>query len=119
MDEAGAVLYNKYRLEEKTGGIAKLMLDLIKGCRFDGWDEFFRYDTWMQAFADCGIRVEDVANRARSVDDALPWDHIDCGVTKQYLLREWEKAQVEKTTRDCRQGCNGCGADCFNAGWCV
>ena len=91
----------------------------LRGCRFDGWDEFFRYDTWMQAFADCGLRVEDVANRARSVDDALPWDHIDCGVTKQYLLREWEKAQAGKTTRDCRQGCNGCGADCFNAGWCV
>ncbi len=91
----------------------------LRGCRFDGWDEFFRYDTWMQAFADCGIRVEDVANRARPVDDALPWDHIDCGVTKQYLLREWEKAQAEKTTRDCRQGCNGCGADCFKAGWCV
>ena len=91
----------------------------MRGCRFDGWDEHFKYDTWMQAFDDCGLRVEDIANRAKDEDAPLCWDHIDCGVTREYMRREWEKAKEGKTTRDCRKGCNACGADCFKAGGCV
>jgi len=91
----------------------------LRGCRFDGWDDHFKYDSWMQAFDDCGVNVTDVANKPRALDAPLPWDHIDCGVTKEFMLREWNKAQAEQTTRDCRQGCNACGADCFKAGWCV
>ena len=91
----------------------------LRGCRFDGWDEFFKYDTWMQAFADCGLTVEQIANTPRQLDAPLAWDHIDCGVTRAYLRREWERACEAQTTRDCRLGCNACGADCFGAGGCL
>ena len=79
------------------------------GCRFDGWNEHFRYDLWMKAFADCGLDGDFYALRERPLDETLPWDHIDAGVTKEYLKREWEKAVGGKTTRDCRKGCNACG----------
>ena len=79
------------------------------GCRFDGWNEHFRYDLWMRAFEDCGLDGDFYALRERPLDETLPWDHIDAGVTKEYLKREWEKAVGGKTTRDCRKGCNACG----------
>ncbi len=79
------------------------------GCRFDGWSDQFRYDTWLEAFRACGIDPDFYATRARSEDEVFPWDHLDCGVTKQYLLSEWHKAQRAECTRDCRKGCTGCG----------
>ena len=79
------------------------------GCRFDGWNEHFRYDLWMKAFEECGIDGDFYALRERPLDETLPWDHIDAGVTKEYLKREWEKAVRGDTTRDCRKGCNACG----------
>jgi radical SAM family uncharacterized protein len=79
------------------------------GCRFDSWQEHFRYDLWMQAFADAGLSA--VAS-AFAADDPLPWDHINCGVHRAYLLSEWERARCEYVTRDCREGCTGCGLDC-------
>ena len=79
------------------------------GCKLDGWSELFRYDLWMQAFADCGLEPGFYANRPRGMDELLPWDFIDCGVTKRYLQREYERALRAETTRDCREGCNGCG----------
>jgi radical SAM family uncharacterized protein len=79
------------------------------GCRFDSWQEHFRYDLWMQALAEEGIPA--VAS-AFSVDDPLPWDHISCGVHRAYLLSEWERARCEYITRDCREGCTGCGLNC-------
>ena len=79
------------------------------GCRLDGWSEHFHYDLWMQAFADTGIDPAFYANRARSTDEILPWDFIDIGIDKAFLLREWERAQRAETTPDCREQCNGCG----------
>ena len=78
------------------------------GARFDGWSDQFKYDTWMQAFADAGLDLNDYT-RAREKDEPLPWDHIDVGVTRSFLWREYEKALKAEVTPDCRQGCQGCG----------
>ncbi len=79
------------------------------GCRLDGWSDQFRYDLWRQAFDDCGLSVDFYAHRQRALDEVLPWDHIDSGISKAFLRREYEKALRAQTTRDCREGCNGCG----------
>ena len=79
------------------------------GCILDGWDECFLYDNWLQAFVDCGLDLDFYAHRQRSLDETLPWDHIDAYISKSFLKREYEKALRAETTRDCRQGCNGCG----------
>lgn len=80
-----------------------------KGCRFDGWQEHFHYDKWMDAFSECGVDPDFYANRVRDYKEILPWDHIDVGVTKQYLMNENEKAREGKLTKDCRLSCTGCG----------
>ena len=79
------------------------------GCRLDGWTEQFRYDLWRQAFEDCGLDIDFYAHRRRALDELLPWDHIDAGIDKAFLRREYERAMGAQTTRDCREGCNGCG----------
>ena len=79
------------------------------GCRFDGWQEHFLYDKWMEAFKECGIDPAFYANRRRDYDEVLPWDHIDVGVSKKFLINENEKSKQEKLTQDCREGCTGCG----------
>jgi radical SAM family uncharacterized protein len=81
------------------------------GCKLDGWNDQFRYDLWMQAFRDCGIDPAFYANRPRGLEELLPWDFIDIGVTKRYLRLEYERALKAQTTKDCRQGCNGCGIE--------
>jgi radical SAM family uncharacterized protein len=80
-----------------------------RGERFDGWSEFFNFERWMQVFDDLGIDPDSYACRERSLDEILPWDHIDSGVSKQFLLRERERALSGDVTRDCREGCNACG----------
>jgi len=81
------------------------------GCKFDAWREQFDFEAWQQAFNDCGLNMEFYANRAREEDEILPWDHISCGVKKEYLLKEKEKALRGETTPDCRFGnCTECGA---------
>ena len=85
------------------------------GCRFDGWSDQFRYDLWLKAFEAEGINPDFYALRPRPTDEVLPWDHLDCGVTKAYLLREWEKAQRAECTMDCRKGCTGCGMKRYGA----
>ena len=84
-----------------------------KGCMLDGWSEQFRYDTWMEAFKECGVDPAFYAYRRREKDEILPWDFIDSGVTKEYLWREKQKADRAETTKDCRKGCNGCGLQRF------
>ena len=79
------------------------------GCRMDGWSDQFRYDLWLQAIRECGLDPDFYACRERALDEVLPWDHLDAGVTKSFLKREWEKAQRGETTHDCRKGCVGCG----------
>ena len=81
------------------------------GCRFDGWSDQFRYDLWLKAFEETGVNPDFYACRERPADELLPWDHLDCGVTKAFLRREWEKAQREECTHDCRKGCVGCGVN--------
>lgn len=89
-----------------------------KGCRFDGWDEHFDYEKWMEAFRDCGIDPEFYAYRRIDHSEVLPWDHIDVGVTKAFLMKEHDKAYEEKTTPSCREKCAGCGAAGFGGGVC-
>lgn len=79
-----------------------------KGCKFDGWDEFFSYNKWTEAFDECNIDMNFYSTRKREYDEILPWDHIDCGVSKQFLIRENEKALKAETSHDCRNGCLAC-----------
>ncbi len=81
------------------------------GARRDGWDEFFRYDLWLDAFRACGIDPEFYTTRGYGEDEILPWDTIDVGVRKRFLLQERHKAYAGQVTPDCRQGCAGCGAN--------
>jgi len=81
-----------------------------KGCRFDAWHEHFNFDAWLAAFEESGVDPAFYAHRARSIDEVLPWDHIDCGVTKRFLMAENERAQRGEVTQDCRlDRCSGCG----------
>ena len=90
---------------------AALELACREGFRFDAWDEFFSYDRWMDVFARAGIEPSFYANRRRQTSEVLPWDVIDCGVTKEFLIREYEKAHAGVTTPNCREHCSGCGAN--------
>lgn len=87
------------------------------GCKFDGWTEHYNDELWKQAFADTGIDIAFYNYRERSYDEILPWDIIDPLVTREFLMRENEKAKAAQTTADCRQGCAGCGinkhTECF------
>lgn len=80
-----------------------------KGCKYDSWTEFFDFDRWMSCFEECGIDPDLYAARKRDEYEAEPWDHIDCGVSKDYLRKEWRLAQRGVLTGDCRHlPCNGC-----------
>ena len=89
-----------------------------KGCLFDSWGEYFHNDLWMEAFAQTGVDPDFYTVRERSEEEVFPWDFIDIGVTKKFLLREWKKAHEEKITTNCRQGCSRCGAATFGGGVC-
>ena len=82
-----------------------------RGFKFDAWSEFFDYEAWMSVFRDTGVDPAFYANRAYGLDEVLPWDIIDCGVTKAFLLRERERAYEAATTPNCREKCSGCGAN--------
>ena len=83
------------------------------GARLDGWDEYFNYSKWFDAFRNCGVDTDFYTVRGYGEDEILPWDTIDVGVTKKFLLRERKQAYAEKVTPDCREGCAGCGANCL------
>lgn len=85
---------------------------------FDAWSEFFDYSKWIEAFEVCGIDTDFYTMRNRPDDEIFPWDFIDAGVTKEFMLREWHNAQNEKVTPNCRMRCSGCGAKQFNGGVC-
>ena len=78
------------------------------GCRFDSWAEHFRPDAWTQAFSANGLTMDEYAHRERDMEEPLPWETVDALVTVSYLRREWTRAKEARTTKDCRQGCNGC-----------
>lgn len=88
------------------------------GAKFDGWNDLFKYDVWMQAFEDTGLSKEFYANRERSYDEVLPWDHISIGVSKKFFINEAERAKQGIVTPNCRQKCAGCGAAKFGGGVC-
>ncbi|MFC2033641.1 TIGR03960 family B12-binding radical SAM protein, partial [Chloroflexota bacterium] len=90
----GKVIYNAWKL----------------GCKFDAWSEHFNYENWRQAFTEAGLEPEFYAHRERSLDELLPWSHIDIGVTDSFLKREYQRALEGRTTEDCRyQDCSACG----------
>ena len=89
-----------------------------RGCVFDGWEECFRYDVWMQTFADLGIDPHFYCNRAIGLDEVTPWAHMDYGITHEYLVREYKKALAAQTTPPCNRACSGCGANRLLGGPC-
>lgn len=102
--------------------LSKVLVQAWKnGCRFDGWADQFNWDGWVKAFEECGVDPEFYAYRQRELDENLPWDFVDVGVSKEYLISEYKKAGQAALTHDCRLGCTGCGikkflkgGECFN-----
>lgn len=84
---------------------------LRRGARLDGWDEHFNNRAWLDAFCHCGVDMDFYTTRGYGEEELLPWDHIDVGVSKKFLLSERHKAMEGVVTPDCRQGCAGCGAN--------
>lgn len=89
-----------------------------KGALYDAWSENFHYEIWKEAFAETGADMEFYTLRQRETDEILPWDFIDAGVSKEFLIREWKQAQAETVTPNCRQRCSGCGAAKYKGGVC-
>ena len=81
------------------------------GAKLDGWDEYFRYDIWMQAFRTCGVDPDFYTTRGFGKDELLPWQTLSVGVSQDFLWHEREKAYASQTTPDCRTKCGGCGAN--------
>ena len=99
--------------------LCKVMLEgLNRGCYLDSWDENFKFETWMEIFDELSIDPEFYANRRRDYSEVLPWDHLDCGVSKEFLKRENERAKKNLTTPHCRIKCSNCGAARLNGGKC-
>ena len=97
--------------------IGKVIYDAFKaGAKFDGWSEYFNLDTWKEAMEKNNLSIDFYANRERSYDEVFPWDHIDVGVSKKFLIRENEKAKSDTVTPDCRHKCNACGINAHDIG---
>ncbi|MEG1584487.1 MAG: B12-binding domain-containing radical SAM protein, partial [Anaerovorax sp.] len=79
------------------------------GCKFDGWTEHFKYNLWMQALKETHVDGDFYAFKRRSYEELLPWDLIDTGIKKDFLIEENKQAIAEIQTPDCRKGCTGCG----------
>lgn len=99
--------------------LCRVILKMYQSGHFyDAWSEYYDNDAWLNTMKECGLDVWFYAHRERSLDEILPWDFIDCGVTKEFLAREWKKAQGEILSENCRQKCQGCGAARFGGGIC-
>ena len=105
VDTHGVGYANRYALEQAVKN----------GARLDAWDEYFRHDVWMDAFRACGVDP-DCYTGAIPEDAVLPWETVDVGIGRRFLLRERHLAYEGRTTPDCRQRCAGCGADGLNEG---
>lgn len=88
------------------------------GAFFDTWDEYFDYERWQKAFADCGVDPDFYNYRAPALDEVMPWDHMDVGVSRDHLVREYQKALAATTTPPCNRQCSGCGANKLLGGPC-
>lgn len=99
--------------------VAPVILEAYKrGCLFDSWSEYFHNDVWMECFDACGVDIGFYTTRERADDEIFPWDFIDCGVTRQFLLREWNRAKAQTVSPNCKTRCQGCGAGRFRCGIC-
>lgn len=99
--------------------IANVILDAYnRGCIYDAWGEYFKNDIWLQCFEDAGLDIDFYTTRQRSLDEVFPWDFISCGVTKDFLKREWNQAMNETVTPNCKMKCSGCGAAKYQTGIC-
>ncbi len=90
-----------------------------KGCKLDAWSEHFKYDIWMESFEKLGLDPAFYANRRRPFEETLPWDHLDYGINRDFLMGENRLAHEEITTENCKQHCAGCGAAVWKEGICV
>lgn len=99
--------------------VGKVILNAYhKGCLYDAWSETFQNDLWMEAFDEEGIDIMFYTKRERDLDEVLPWDFIDVGVSKEFFKREWQRAKDQVVTPNCRMACQGCGAAVFGGGVC-
>lgn len=104
------------RGDRRTGKVIEEAYRL--GCLYDSWTETFDNDKWMQAFENTGVDIAFYNLRKRDLDEVLPWDFIDIGVTKEFLKKEWKRAMNAEVTPNCRAGCSGCGAAKWGGGVC-
>lgn len=104
------------RGDRRTGKV--LVKAWEKGCKFDSWGEHFKFEAWLKAFEECGIDPHFYSNRKRAYEEVFPWDHIDVGVSKNFLVKENKKAYSGELTSNCRVNCSGCGAASFGGGIC-
>lgn len=104
------------RGDRRLGGV--LLKAWENGAKFDGWNEHFKFKTWLRAFDENNLEPEFYANRRRDNDEVFPWDHIDTGVNKTFLWNEFQKALREELTPDCRSDCAGCGIRKLGEGLC-
>ena len=104
------------RGDRKISGVIRKAYE--KGCLFDAWSEYFKNDLWLECFDECGVDIGFYTTRERGLDEVFPWDFLDCGVTKDFLAREWKKAMEETVSPNCRMQCQGCGAARFGGGVC-
>ncbi len=99
------------RGDRRLGAVIEKAVE--NGARLDGWDEYFNNSYWQDAFAQCGVDPDFYTVRGYGEEEILPWDTVDVGVTKAFLLRERKQAYAGLVTPDCREGCAGCGANCL------
>ena len=92
------------RGDRKVGNVIRTVYE--RGGIFDAWSEYFDYQRWLDAFAECGVDMDFYTKRERSLDEVFPWDFIDTGVTKEFLKREWQNAMEENVTPNCRMRCS-------------
>lgn len=113
------VSYHNYRIsileaalakgDRRLGAVIKRAWE--RGCKFDGWDEMYRYDEWVKAFEDVGADIDFYAHRPMAYDETAPWDHLDYMIDKSFFVRENKRAKDGMTTKSCREQCSGCGVN--------
>ncbi len=89
-----------------------------RGCKMDGWSDYFSLEKWMEVFASCGVDPAFYNQRRREFTEVLPWDHLDYGIRKDFLIEECRAAYENRTSPDCKEACSACGAACFQGGIC-
>lgn len=90
-----------------------------QGAIFDAWSEYFHMDVWEKAFNETGLNTDFYILRERDTSEILPWNFIDIGVTKEFMIKQWEMAKAEQVTPNCKMQCSGCGAGRYKGGVCI